>query len=174
MKLNRKNKLLIVGFVITLYICYRFAVSSTITYYNQYTSQKELANSSFNDPDILDKLLKKERQLDEALSEYISVSGVSFQNELLAELTQLCKEQNLKIYNFNEPHIIVDNGLQISSYTFSLEGNFNSMLLVINSIENNPQMGFIKHLKFEKKRDYKLNSDYLISEIILQKHKTVK
>lgn len=172
MKLNRKNKLLIAGFLITLYICYAFAFSNTLEYYSLYSSQQEIVANNLHDPQILPLLSAKERKIDQALSQHISTSGTSFQNELLSELTILSRKYNLKIIDFKEPHIFVENNIRVSSYTFSFEGSFNDMLLVLNKIENNSALGFVKHITFTKKKNYKTNSDYLTSEIIIQKSET--
>ena len=98
----------------------------------------------------------------------------SFQNELLKQLTNLSIRNNLKITNFKEPHISIDNKVQISSYVFSLEGSFNGILLSINSIENNPSLGSVKHISFIKKKDYKKNADYLVAEVILQRTNSIE
>jgi hypothetical protein len=169
MKFSRKNKLLVAGFIVMLLICYSFAFSKTLSYYKEYENKKEVADNNQNDPRILDQLIRKEQQLDEALAQYIAVSGSSFQNELLAELTKQCRKQNLKIQDFKEPHVFNEDNVQVSSYQFSLEGSFNDMLLVLNALENNPSLGLIKHIAFEKQMNYKTNSYFLTSEVILQK-----
>lgn len=174
MRLNRKNKLLLIGFLLILYICYAFAFSNTFDYYKEYQSQKEIATNNINDPIMLQKLVQKERQLNELLSQYTTGTGNSFQNELLKQLTSLSNQNTLRIIDFKEPHIIIDKGIKTFSYVFSLEGSFNGMLLLINAIENNPSLGYIKHITFTKKRNYKTNTDYLTSEIILQKNESPK
>lgn len=174
MKLNKKNKLLIFGFFITLYICYAFAFKNTIKYYDEYNSQKDLAEANINDPLMLQKLVHKEKQLNDFLIRYGgSMNNESFQNELLKQLTNLSIKNNLEIVDFKEPHISFDDKVQTLSYIFSLEGNFNGILLSINSIENNPSLGSVEHISFIKKKDYKKNTDYLVAEVILQRTKSV-
>lgn len=174
MKLNRKNKLLVIGFFLSLYVCYVFAFSNTFDYYKEYQSQKEIANNNVNNPVVLQKLIQKEKQLNDLLNQYNTVTGNSFQNELLKQLTFLSKQNALRIIDFKEPHVITEKGIKTSSYIFSLEGSFNGMLLLINNIENNPSFGYVKHIMFTKKRNYKTNTDYLISEIVLQKSESIK
>lgn len=173
MKLNRKNRMLLLGFIVTLYICYTFAFSNTVDYYRHYQSQKELAANNLNDFGLLQQLIQKERQLDSLLEQYTMATGSSFQNELLNRLTHFSNAHNLKIIDFKEPHIFTENNLKTSSYIFTLEGSFNGILLLINSIENDPSLGSVQHIFFIKRRNYKNNSDYLRAEIVLQKSESI-
>jgi len=174
MKLSKKNKLLVAGFIFTLYICYAFAIANTLGYYKEYSSQKELTENNVSSPATLKALVQKEKQLNNLLSKYNSADGDSFQNELLKHLSRLSKKNGLKIIGFKEPHVYPEKELKITSYSFSLEGSFNGILLLVNSIENNPSLGKVIHIAFVKKRNYKTNSDYLTAEIILQKTETIK
>jgi hypothetical protein len=171
MTLNKKNKLLLVGFVIVLYICYSFAISNTVNYYKEYqTKQQEIAADS-NMPKLVGQLIQKEKQLDQILSQYDVNISESFQNDLLKKLTSYSDSYKLKIVDFQEPHTISQKGFTTTSYIFSLEGSFNGCLAVLNTIENNPSLGNIKHLNFVKKKNYKTNTDQLFVEVIMQKNK---
>lgn len=174
MKLNRQNKLLIFGFAVMLYLCYTFAFSNTVDYYNRYTSQRELVASNVNDPAVTRLLIQKEKQVDNVLKQYASHGSASFQNELLKELSYLSNTYSLKITDFKEPHTIVKDDVKTFSYAFTLEGSFNGILLLLNKVENNASLGYMKHIAFVKKRNYKTNTDYLTAEVILQKNETIK
>lgn len=173
MKLNRKNKLLVIGFLVVLYICYSFAISNTLNYYNEYKNkQQEIAEDS-DTPKLVAQLVQKEKQLDQVLSNYDVKISESFQNDLLKQLTTYSDTFHLKIVDFKEPHIISQKGFITTSYTFSLEGSFNGCLALLNKVENHPMLGNIKHLNFIKKRNYKTNADELFVEVIMQKNKGI-
>lgn len=174
MKLNRKNKLLVVGSLASLYFCYAFAFSNTLEYYRVYSSQKEILDNSIGNADDIRQLMVKEKMLNAALEQYSLPSGASFQNELLKEISRLGSLNELKITSFREPHYIVEKDVATRSYIFSLEGSFNGILLLVNQLENSPALGTIKNVSFIKKRNYKTNTDYLMAEIILQKSETLK
>ncbi len=174
MKLNRKNKLLLLGLIVMLYICYAFAFSNTIGYYTEYRAKNELAENAVNTPALLQQLTIREKQLDTILNQYSIAEGESFQNELLKKITSLSSRYNLKITDFKEPHIFISNDIKTSSYIFTLEGSYNGMLLLINDVENDITLGAVKHISFIKHRNYRNNTDYLTGEIILQKNETVK
>ena len=174
MKLSRKNKLLFLGIVLALIICYRFAIANTIAYYNEYESQKELINNNLNNSDLFQNLIQREKQLNKVLDQYNTVSGESFQNDLLKHITRLSEKHKLKTVDFKEPHSYAEENSNIKTYTFSLEGSFNGTLLLISNLENMPSLGFVKHIKFTKKRNYKNNTNYLVTEIMLQKTETAQ
>ncbi len=169
MRLNRKNKGLLIGFLIALYISYSFAISNTITYYKEYHSKSDMINYNANNPKLAYQLRIKEKQLDVLLSRYNIASSESFQNDLLQQLTTYGATYHLKIIDFKEPHSITEKELTTTSYIFSLEGSFNGCLALLNKMENNPTLGSIKHLNFTKKRNYKTNADQLFVEVIMQK-----
>lgn len=173
MKLNKKNKMLILGFIIAIYICYSFAISNTFAAYNEYHSKKELIALSKNTPVIIHQLRQKEKQLDGILSQYNISATESFQNDLLKQLSVYCNAYQLKIIDFKEPHIFTDKDFVTTSYIFSLEGSFNGCLTLLNKIENNPSFKNIKHLNFTKKKDYKTNIDHLFVEVIIQQNKNI-
>ena len=169
-RLNHKNKLLLAGLILVALVCYRFAIVKTIATYKTYQQLQELSNSSANQIQTLEMMLQKEIQLDKALSAYTSLAGDSFQNSLLEKLSLLSKQYKIQITGFNEPHRIVDQTTSSTAYAFSLKGKFSAILLLVNKLENDPGLGLIKHVHFEKKRNYKNNTDYLTADIILFKN----
>lgn len=173
MKLDKKNKLLLVGFLLVLYICYSFAISNTINYYKEYKAKQDQIAADSNMPKLVGQLIQKEKQLDQALSLYDVNISESFQNDLLKQLTSYSDSYKLKIVDFQEPHSVLQKGFTVTSYIFSLEGSFNGCLAVLNKVENNPALGVIKHLNFIKKKNYKTNTDQLFVEVIMQKNKGV-
>lgn len=173
MRLSKKNKIVLLGLALVLILCYKFAVSKTLAYYLQYREQKRIVSNNLQNPATLKSLLQKEKQLNTVLREYNVVADKSFQNDLLKQVSALSKKHNLKITEFKEPHTWTDKDTKTSSYGFAVEGSFNGALLLINKLENSPSVGFIKHIEFIKKRNYKTNSDYLITEILLQKSESV-
>lgn len=173
MKLDKKNKLLLVGFLLVLYICYSFAISNTINYYKEYKTKQDEVAADSNMPKLVGQLIQKEKQLDYVLSLYDVNISESFQNDLLKQLTSYCGSYKLKIVDFQEPHTVSQKGFTVTSYIFSLEGSFNGCLAVLNKVENNQALGIIRHLNFVKKKNYKTNTDELFVQVIMQKNKGI-
>ncbi|HEX8577559.1 MAG TPA: hypothetical protein VF677_14830 [Flavobacterium sp.] len=173
MKLNKKNKLLLLGCAIALYGSYTFAISKTLGYYKQYKSQSELVGTTSYNPQFLAGLVVKEKQIDEWLKTN-NPSASSYQNELLKQLNIYCEKFNLKIVDFKEPHQFQDKSSITLNYSFSLEGSFNSVLKTIHKIENNPALGTIKHIAVVKKLNYKTNTNYIVTDIIITRSEDIK
>lgn len=167
MKLNRKNKILLIGFIFSLCLCYSFAISKTLFYRNEYLSRQDISAGN-NNPKILAQLKHKENQIDKWFSEN-KITSSNFQNELLKQLNLYCDLYKLKIVDFQVPHNSLEKGMVIMSYSFSLEGGFNNVLILLNKIENAQNLGQIKHIYTQKKTNFKTNQDYLITTVIIQK-----
>lgn len=170
MRLNKKNRLLLLGYIFMIFICYRFAIAKTLFYYGEYADKNEIINNESVTPETIELLVQKEKQLDAMLLQYNSIPTTSFQNDFLEKLSGYCTIHNLKITDFKEPHKSISNEFETNSYQFTLRGSFNGSLTVINTIENSTSLGIIKHLTFTKNRDYKTNSDHLTVAVILQKN----
>lgn len=167
MKLNKKNKFLLIGFILALYICYSFAISTTITFYKESLSQKEaLGNQDFS-PKMISQLNQKEKQLDQLLTQQNIDTSESYQNNLLKFLNTNAIRFNLKIVEFKEPHSVKSDNFTELNYIFTLQGSYNGMISLLNQIENNNSIGFIRHINFVKKRNYKSNLDELFAEVVL-------
>lgn len=158
------------GFCIALYLCYSFAISNTITYYKDLKSKEEIIDNSIQLPTLIPQLKYKEKQLDKYLTSHEIKTKASFQNELLKQLTLYTNQNHVKITDFKAPHQSVNNNSTTTSYTFSLEGTFTNCLKTINTLENKPELGGVKHLHFVKKKNYKTNKEELYVEVILQKN----
>jgi ribosomal protein S18 len=170
MKLNNKNKLLILTSIILILIAYKVAISKTFFYYNSYNSTKEKLVNSENEKKTLGFLYAKNKKLDAILkNNHSEKNSLNHQNYLLKVISNLCENHKVKIINFEEPEILTAEKGKITHYKFSIEGNFNTILLFLNQLENKPFIGKIEHFSTEKKMDYKKNSVEIISTIVLEK-----
>jgi hypothetical protein len=169
MKINKKNKLLILGFFFGLIVTYYLGFSKTLHYYNAYQKNNALLNENEKNPEIIKILLEKDRQLDKALEKYHFEGETSFQNILLKNLNLSLSNKNIKIINFKEEHVFKENGVATLSYFFTLEGTFNTILKTISEIENKPYLGTVKHIAVNKKFNYKKEAFYLHVDVIIQR-----
>lgn len=174
MTLNKKNKFLLAGFVIMLMVCYRFAFRQTLSYRSTYLKQTAVIQENSQKSQLLPLLKKKDIELTQQIRAYSAIDTLSFQNELLKTISTKAMQNSLKIKAFNEPHIMMDKGIKITSYDFVLEGGFNPTLALINDIENIGTLGVVKHISFQKKMNYKNNTFYLLTEVILQRNESGK
>ena len=170
MKLNNKNKLLILTSIILILIAYKVAISKTIFYYESYNTVSQQLINSEEEQKTLGFLYAKNKKLDTILkSNHSEKKSGNHQNYLLKIISSLCENHKVKITNFEEPEILKAEKGKITHYKFSVEGNFNTVLLFLNQLETKPFIGKIKHFSTEKKMDYKKNSVEIISTIVLEK-----
>lgn len=162
-----KNILLLSGFLLTLVVCYRLAISNTLELKNQYNSLKQEKALFKNTPKQLSLLKQKLMYYDSILSKY-QLNGSSIQNNLLKTINAFAESDNLKVIGFLEPHIIDQNGLIIKTYQFSIEGDFNAILKLAHKLEQQTKFGEIINLHFEKKKNFRTGKYYLQVKILLK------
>ena len=168
MNLNLKNKILIVCFIASLFIVYRFAVSNTIEarkVVSDLTKEKILLT---NVSSKIATLKAKELQLDKILKKKNISIHTSFQQALLQNVSSFAKKNKLQIIAFNQPHLFNTNITKLHTYSFEVRGHFNSLLKLTNHLEN-LQLGKLVSIKFEKKKDFRKNTSFLTCNVLLQR-----
>lgn len=165
---KQKNIILIVGFVVLLIISYLFSVQKTIDLKKRTATlrkEKEMINNASQHIFVLQQ---ENRYLDSILnSKEISIEN-SFQQTLLQKLNVFQKEVPVEIIAFNEPHKIEQNSTLLETYSFQIKGNFNALLKLLHSLEQQ-QLGRLISVSFEKKRNYRKNRYELIGSYYIQK-----
>lgn len=168
MNLKLKNRILVAGCVLLLFTVYKLAISKTIETQKVATilnKEKLLLNNVSNK---ISYLKQQEQQLDSILKSYNVSINNSFQQTLLQNITSFSKKNRLQVIAFNKPHEYNSSMTKLSTYSFELKGNFAPLLKLINHIEK-LQLGELISVHFEKKKNYRTNSNYLTCKILLQK-----
>jgi hypothetical protein len=164
---RNKNILLILGFIAVLFLCYQVSIKKTFALKTEITK----LNDSISRYEYLSKesqnLKAKESYFDSILSTN-NLKNISIQNNILEDLNTLSEKKGFSIIGFNEPHSISENGINISSYAFTVQGDFNDILELIYHFEQETNLGKISHVNFEKKKNYRRNSNYLECFIVIE------
>lgn len=162
-----KNILLIIGFLLTLLMCYQIAIAKTVIIKKEYNSLKYQEALFENTAKQISILKQKQQYYDSLLSKY-QLNGSSIQNNLLKTINTLADSTNIKVAGFLEPHVIHMDDLKISTYQFTLEGDFSSILKLIYKLEQETKFGEIIHLAFEKKTNFRTGQVFLQATILLK------
>ncbi len=162
-----KNIVLIIGFLLSLFICYKYAFKNTIEYRSKYSKLKSQEQLFENTPRQLTLLKQKKSHYDSILSKY-QLDGTSIQNNLLKTINSFAKANSLKVKNFVEPHISTQNDLTVKTYQFTLEGDYDSIIKLIHQLEQQTKYGEIINLHFEKKKDFRTRRNYLLAKVLLK------
>lgn len=162
-----KNRLLISGFILALYICYKLAIANTLVLKSEYSQLTKEQKLFKNTPKQIALLKKKEQYYDSLLKVY-KIGGTSMQNNLLNAVTTFSKAHDIKVVDFSEPHSYTDKSLTINSYSFTVEGHFNNILQLIYTLEQRTKYGEVVSVAYEKKKNYRTGTSYLEATIVLQ------
>lgn len=162
-----KNRLLVIGFVLTLIACYHLAISKTLALKNEHHDLQHEALLFKNTPKQLSILLQKKQYYDSLLNKY-QINGTSIQNNLLKTINKLANNSNLKVVSFLEPHVSKTNEVTFKTYQFTIEGNYNDILKLIHHIEQKTKFGEIINLDFQKNVNYKSGTTYLQAFVLLK------
>ena len=170
MKLNSKNKILVISSILFLIIAYKLSISKTYFYYSENRKIIEKLTDFENEKKQLSYLYSKNKTLDAILkNNKTSDSVTNYQNYLLKTVSELCSSNNVKIIQFEEPEIVNTESGEISHYKFTLEGNFNNTIAFLNQFETKSYIGNILHFSTEKKVIHKDNSRKIVSKIIIER-----
>lgn len=164
---KNKNILLIIGFLLVLVLSYRMAFSRTLSAHREVNALEEETVTFENLAGMSATLNAREKFADSVLRKN-NIRNSSIQNNLLELLNQESEEKHFTITEFNEPHEFTENGATITSYRFTLRGEFNVMQDVLYTLEQQYNFGKVSHVNFHKKRDYRKRKDYLLCTVIME------
>lgn len=167
MKQSTKNVLLIGGFFLILVVAYQYSFSKTFEVKRELDSLKKEVEQNSGSFQNINSLGEKETDIDAYISEN-RIGNTSLQNNLLKVLNEQAGEKSYKIINFKEPHIQKNKNGTITSFRFSLEGEYLSIQEVLYKLEKDYSFGSLSHISFERKKDYRLNRNYLQCSVLVQ------
>lgn len=170
MKLNKKNKILVIAIFTSIILVYKLAISKTIHYYGLLNNLNQKIESFENQNNAANMLAAKNKKLNTILEKLNYNSEIkNHQNSLLRAINEHALQYNLIVAEFQEPKTISDLNTKITHYYFRIIGDYNKTLLLLNYLENNATFGKIKHFNTIKNINYKENNKFITTEIILEK-----
>ena len=169
MSSKTKNIILISGFIGVLFFSYQFAIKNTLQEKKRYDQLKNEETLFQNIPKQLVSLNKKKEYYDSLLAKY-QIGETSMQNNLLKKINKNAQELNLKVIDFNEPHIAEKNNLKINTYKITLEGSFNNITQLIYLLEQKTRFGELVNVHYIKQKDHRTRKEYLQATIMLQSY----
>lgn len=168
MKQRTKNYLLITAFILVLIVAYKFSFSKTLTVKKEF-EDLEMKISTGKQASVNPEALKSKESYLDSIIDKNKLKNISLQNSLLQVLNENGKKGSVKIIAFKEPHIFIkESNLKQTSFQFILEGNYKDLEDVLFLLENEYSFGSLSHISFLKKKDYKLNKDFLQCLVIIQ------
>jgi hypothetical protein len=167
MSQKTKNILLVIGFFIIVIVAYQYAIVKTMHLKKEYKALKQEALAFDNMPLQLSSLKQREHYYDSLLTKY-QLGESSVQNNMLSIINTYANTNQLKVVDFVEPHRLKQNDLNVNTYKFILEGNFNAILSLIYQLEQHTKFGEIINLNFKRQKSYKTGKQYLQAIVLLK------
>lgn len=165
---KQKNIALIAGFLLLLIISYVFSIQKTFDLKTRVTSLKKDKELLSNANERIFSLQQENKYLDSILKlKDLSIEN-SFQQTLLNKLNTFSKKESIDIISFHEPHSFIQNNTHLNTYFFEIKGSFNALLKLVNTIERQ-QLGEIRSINLEKKKNYRRNRQELTGQFYIQK-----
>lgn len=162
-----KNIILVVAFLLTVVIAYKYAIANTLQLKSEYNTLKQEAVVFDNMPQQLSSLKQREKYYDSLLTKY-QLGESSMQNNMLRTINTYAEVNKLKVIDFLEPHKITQNDLSINTYQFTLEGDYNAIISLIHQLEQETKFGEIINLNFKKLKNYRTGKYYLQAGVLLK------
>ncbi len=169
MNLKHKNIVLLIGFIILLWICYKIPVHQTIMAKKEYAKLVQQQHLFSDIPQKVNTLNTEKVYLDSILNTYQLSTDKSFQSNLLHTITSFADTHHLSVVTFEEPHIYLKNEVTLNTFSFSVKGNYNDTLSLIHELEQTKKLGKMLSINFEKKKNYRTNKEFLETTILLQR-----
>ena len=165
---SKKNKILLLSFLSSLWVCYILAISPTLALKKE---AKFLEKNHLQNQETLlelNRLILQKKQYEQILKTYPVYKTSSLQNNLLETIHTFGKKQQLKIVSFHQPHSAVFKNTLFTTYSFEVKGSYQSMVKLIQHLEEKRLFGTVFSCRFEKKKNYRTNKSFLVCTLFLQ------
>lgn len=170
MKIDNRNKLLLLGIALLLFASYQFAINKTLLLRKESQRLGSQVEKFKDIPDKLALLNQKDVYYDSILGK-MDLVDTSIQNNLLRTINQEATKNNIKVMDFNQPHLYQMGESSLLTYSFNLDGTYKNILRVVHTIEQKGSFGEIVHVDFQKKKNYKTNKYNLGATVFVQQVK---
>ena len=168
MEYKQKNRILIAGFVVLLFIAYQFSLKKTFelhTSINKLSKDKELL---LNAGGRIESMQMENKYLDAVLKSNDVSADKSFEQTLLEKTVQLEKQHQLKLVSFDKPHVYESDETSILSYVIEMKGDFRNLMLFASNLEQQ-RLGEFVSTSFIKSRNYQIGKNELTCKLIVQR-----
>lgn len=152
-----------VGLGVALVLVYFLAINKTVATRAHVLEMQNLQSQSENQPQSTVMLQYQLNKLQMSLSAYADSSGKA-QDKLLKTISMYTASKNILLKSYEPPKT---NG-EINTTIVYLQGNFLSLLKVLQELENTSGLGRIVHSSFESSIDYNTRKKILTIKVVIQ------
>ncbi|WP_394973676.1 hypothetical protein [uncultured Croceitalea sp.] len=158
---------LVFGAILLLLLSYFLAISKTVGVKKEYTSIKK-QSLLYGDISKQLKVFSKKEVYYDSILQSMNLADTSLENNLLKTLNTLAEKEEVKLKNFEAPHIFSKNDSEYIVYNFTLDGNYTALLKVLYNIEKNSTFGEIIHADFNRETNFRTRRKFLTAKVLIQ------
>lgn len=164
---KQKNRFLIIGFVLILFILWLVVFKNTYELYKECSSFDAQLQIAQQAPQKNKELLIQLDELDQKLKTQ-QRADTNIQQAILAVVASVSKEYGLVLREFPRPNVSIQNGYKIEINNIEIQGAFIPLLKLVYLFETKAKIGKLTSVKFHAKHDHKLKSYVLTATIFIQ------
>jgi len=164
---QQKNKVLVIGYAVFLFIVYQLAISKTWDLYSQNSLLEEKLVTAKESYKSKGELEKKEAMLEGHISSFF-VDSLNHQEYLLETISTYCHQQHILIKEMPARTEYLEGDFEVGTHRVVLEGGFIPLLKIVYMLEQESKMGRVSSVLFSLKFDTKRKKEVLSLTLYIQ------
>jgi len=164
---KQKNKYLLIGFVLFLFLSYFMAISDTLAEWSAYGKLEKQASRLDETPQQLRGLQMKLKGLN-YLIENKQRSHDGVHASLLNVITTYCDENSILLREYPGSRENIQNDLVIETNIFEVQGSYLKLLNLVYLLEQKQRIGKVASVKFQSKKDMQSKQQILTVTMYVQ------
>jgi hypothetical protein len=164
---RQKNIGLIVVALLLGFITYNRTVKHTLAAMEECNALEQQISIATNSPEAINNLQLQLNQMNALIGDRQEVSG-DVQQQLLENISNYCKSNNMVIKKFPEAHRFKANEYTTTTHSVEVQGNFLSLLQLVYELENEFKLARMSSARFHTKVNLKTKKKELYATIYLQ------
>ena len=149
---KQKIKLLTIGAMLFLFICYQYALKKTWNVYQEYSQNYINADQSGNYINLIPGLQYQEKKVVDLINNH-TADTINTPKETLAFITFFCKQGRLKLTEYLPMQITENSNFNLATRQISVEGSYMSLLKLLYELENQRFYGRLCSAYFKSTED---------------------
>ena len=171
---KQKLKLVGLGALVALFLCYRLSISRTIDEYHKYQQESALDLLSGGDASSVGAIQARADHVGELMSLY-QLDTLRPEKNLLAAVSDYCKFNDLQLKEYKPFGFSRTDSISVLTRTVTVSGAFIPCLKFVNAMENLRRIGRVSATEFKTYKDpqdkkLKLDCTIYIQNIIDSNH----
>lgn len=165
---KQKNRALLGGILLLLFVAYQFAFKQTIALGYELSSLSKKKENALLIQDTIQLLNQENMYLDSILRSVNLSADRSFEQLFLEKIDALRDKYKVKLLSIEEPHYYRTEEATIETFQLELTGSFRNLMLFSSALEKS-RLGTFSSVDFSKKKNLRTRKTEIICTIILQR-----